>query len=122
MQIERDSVVTIRYTIADIEGNVLDRSEPSLTYLHGGYDGIFPLVEEALHGKAVGDACSLRLEPEDAFGDYDANLVRTEPRDLFPGNVAVGMQFEGAAEGDVGPMLGPRRPRAAEKEGEGGGC
>ena len=100
MQIERDSVVTIRYTIADIEGNVLDRSEPSLTYLHGGYDGIFPLVEEALHGKAVGDACSLRLEPEDAFGDYDANLVRTEPRDLFPGNVAVGMQFEGAAEGD----------------------
>ena len=99
MQIERDSVVTIRYEIADSEGKVIDRSDPSLTYLHGGYDGIFPLVEEALHGKAVGDECSVRLEPEDAFGEYDAELIRTEPRNLFPKNIKVGMQFEGAAEG-----------------------
>jgi len=99
MQIERDSVVTIRYEIADSEGKVIDRSDPSLTYLHGGYDGIFPLVEEALHGKAVGDECSVRLEPENAFGEYDAELVRVEPRNLFPATVAVGMQFEGAPEG-----------------------
>jgi FKBP-type peptidyl-prolyl cis-trans isomerase SlyD len=99
MQIEKDSVVTIRYEIADTEGKVLDRSDPSLTYLHGGYDGIFPLVEEALHGKNIGDQCSVRLEPEDAFGEYDAELVRIEPRHLFPATVAVGMQFEGAPEG-----------------------
>jgi len=99
MQIERNSVVTISYEIADVDGKVLDRSEPSLTYLHGGYDGIFPLVEEALHGKAVGEACSVRLEPDDAFGEYDADLVRVEPRKLFPATVKTGMQFEGAPEG-----------------------
>ena len=46
-------------------------------------------------GKGVGDACRVRLEPEDAFGDYDAELVQIEPIDKFPQNVAVGMQFEG---------------------------
>ncbi len=70
-----------------------------MSYLHGGYDGIFPAVEETLHGKDVGDRCVVQMEPDDAFGEYDHDLVRTEPRSLFPPNVAVGMQFEGGAEG-----------------------
>jgi FKBP-type peptidyl-prolyl cis-trans isomerase SlyD len=47
----------------------------------------------------------LRLEPDDAFGEYDAELVRVEPRDRFPPNIAVGMQFEGAPEDDDDDML-----------------
>ncbi len=39
------------------------------------------------------------MEPDDAFGDYDEKLVRVEPRERFPENVSVGMQFEGAPEG-----------------------
>jgi FKBP-type peptidyl-prolyl cis-trans isomerase SlyD len=38
---------------------------------------------------------SLTLEPEDAFGEYDAELLRVEPRDRFPEILEVGMQFEG---------------------------
>jgi len=34
------------------------------------------------------------LEPDDAFGEYDAELVRVEAQDRFPDNVKVGMQFE----------------------------
>jgi FKBP-type peptidyl-prolyl cis-trans isomerase SlyD len=40
------------------------------------------------------------MEPDDAFGEYEHELVRAEPRDMFPKEVAVGMQFEGGAEGD----------------------
>ena len=55
-------------------------------------------------GKNAGERCRIRLEPEDAFGDYDAELVRMEPRDKFPGNLEVGMRFEGRGEG-TGTML-----------------
>jgi FKBP-type peptidyl-prolyl cis-trans isomerase SlyD len=99
MQISRNSVVTISYQLAEPDGTVLEKSDSPLTYLHGGYEGIFPLVEEALQGKSVGDSASVRLEPDDAFGDYDEELIRVEPRNLFPATVSVGMQFEGAAEG-----------------------
>jgi FKBP-type peptidyl-prolyl cis-trans isomerase SlyD len=100
MQIAKNSVVTIRYDLTDNEGNQLEKGDPVLSYIHGGYDGIFPLVEEALHGKSVGDEVSVRMEPDDAFGEYDENLMRVEPRDMFPANVEVGMQFEGGAEGE----------------------
>jgi FKBP-type peptidyl-prolyl cis-trans isomerase SlyD len=100
MQIAKNSVVTIRYDLTDNEGNQLEKGDPVLSYIHGGYDGIFPLVEEALHGKSVGDEVSVRMEPDDAFGEYDENLLRVEPRDMFPANVEVGMQFEGGAEGE----------------------
>jgi len=71
-----------------------------MSYLHGGYDGIFPLVEESLQGKAIGDEMTVSLEPEDAFGDYDENLLRVEPREVFPKNIEVGMQFEGVPQGE----------------------
>jgi FKBP-type peptidyl-prolyl cis-trans isomerase SlyD len=55
-------------------------------------------VEEALHGKDVGDTCSVTLTPEDAFGEYEHELVEVEARSAFPKDLAVGMQFEGAPE------------------------
>jgi FKBP-type peptidyl-prolyl cis-trans isomerase SlyD len=99
MIIEKNSVVTIAYALSDIDGNILEKSEPAVSYIHGGYDGIFPHVEEALHGKSVGQECTVRLEPDDAFGEYDEALVHVEPKKLFPPDVTVGMQFEGSPEG-----------------------
>ena len=89
----------------DAQGKLIDQGKEPLTYLHGGYDGIFARVEAALAGKAEGETLRLRLEPDDAFGEYDAELVRVEPRDLFPPNIAIGMQFEGAPEDDDDEML-----------------
>jgi len=99
MKIAKDTVVSLRYELFDSEGELLEKVEDPVSYLHGGYDGIFPLVEEALHGKAVGDHCNVTMKPEDAFGEYDHALVEVEPRSVFPENVAVGMQFEGGPEG-----------------------
>jgi FKBP-type peptidyl-prolyl cis-trans isomerase SlyD len=91
-------VVSLTYELFGEDGAVIERTEAPVSYLHGGYDGIFPLVEEALEGHDVGYACRVDLKPDDAFGEYEAELVRTEARDLFPPNVNVGMQFEGSAD------------------------
>ena len=99
MQIGKDTVVSLNYELSDSSGKVIEQTKAPITYLHGGYDGIFPLVETALQGKAVGDKCKVTLEPDDAFGEYEADMVRSEPKSLFPENISVGMQFEGAIEG-----------------------
>ncbi|MFZ6861123.1 FKBP-type peptidyl-prolyl cis-trans isomerase [Undibacterium sp. Ji67W] len=98
MKIVKNSVVTARYKLADAQDNLIEDGQEPMVYLHGGYDNIFPKIEEALEGKEVGFATTLQLDPEDAFGDYDAALVKVEPRSRFPSPLEVGMQFEGMPE------------------------
>ncbi|HEY8119394.1 MAG TPA: peptidylprolyl isomerase [Methylophilaceae bacterium] len=99
MQIAMNTVVTMTYELRDAAGNILEASADPVTYLHGGYDNIFPRVEEELHGKSVGDTVEITLEPADAFGEYDEELVQMEPLSAFPTkDVKVGMQFEGEDE------------------------
>ncbi len=97
-QIAKNSVVTLNYTVRDTDGAVIDDGEHPLVYLHGGYDGIFPVLEETLHGKKVGEVLQLKLQPEDAFGDYDEELILVEDAKLFPENIEVGMSFERVSE------------------------
>jgi len=99
MQVAKDTVVTLEYRVTDSDGELIDEGKEPLIYLHGGYDGIFPRIEEELQGKEVGGAFEIKLQPEDAFGDYDAELVKIEDRNLFPDNIEVGLQFERATEG-----------------------
>lgn len=98
MLIARNTVVTLKYNVRDVDGTSIDEGTAPMVYLHGGYGGIFDRIEEELQGKAVGDALEVKLEPEDAFGEYDAELVVIEPRQLFPDNIEVGMQFERGSE------------------------
>ena len=98
MRIGKNTVVSLTYHLSGSEGNLIEQADQPLTYLHGGHDGIFPLVEQALEGREVGYVCEVRLAPDEAFGEYEEELVRVEPRRLFPPNLKVGMQFEGSAE------------------------
>ena len=98
MPIDKDTVVALTYELYDTDGALVEKTDAPVEYLHGGYEGIFPLVEHELDGKDVGDTCRVRLEPDDAFGEYDAGLVHLESRDKFPDNLAIGMQFEGEGE------------------------
>jgi FKBP-type peptidyl-prolyl cis-trans isomerase SlyD len=93
--INRGTVVKLDYELKDGDGELLEDEGAHLEYLHGGYGGIFPKVEEALEGKDTGHVLSITLEPDDAFGEYDAELLRVEPRNLFPEDTEVGMRFEG---------------------------
>jgi FKBP-type peptidyl-prolyl cis-trans isomerase SlyD len=74
-------------------------SAPSeLAYLHGGYGQMLEALEKALEGKGPGESILVQLEPDQAFGEYDAQLVRVEPQERYGEGVAVGMQVE---EGDT---------------------
>ena len=99
MRVLKDTVVSLNYELSDASGKILEKTDTPISYLHGGYGGIFPLVEEALHEMEIGHSCSISMEPENTFGEYDEELIRVEPRSSFPDNVAVGMHFEGGAEG-----------------------
>jgi len=96
MEIVKNTVVSLQYEMFDEDGALLDQtqSDEPMVYLHGGYDGIFPLVEEALQGKKLGDKIDVAMEPDDAFGEREEDLVRVEPQDVFPEEIEVGMMFE----------------------------
>ncbi len=98
MKIGKNSVVTAHYIMKDAQDNLIEEGQEPMVYLHGGYDNVFLKIEEALEGKEKGYSTIIQLNPEDAFGDYDAELVKVEPRERFPSPLEVGMQFEGMPE------------------------
>lgn len=101
MRIENNSIVTLSYEVLDTDGTVIDAGETPLKYLHGGYGDIFAAIEEALQGKAAGDTVTVKLQPDQAYGEYDADLVVIESLDVLPQPLSIGMQIEGQAEGDA---------------------
>ena len=98
MLIEVPCVVSLTWKLRDAHGQEIDELAEPVEFLVGG-DDLLPKVEEALTGHEAGWSASLHLEPEHAFGDYDADLVFFEPRTLFPDEVEVGMQFDGVPPG-----------------------
>jgi FKBP-type peptidyl-prolyl cis-trans isomerase SlyD len=65
-----------------------------LSYVHGGYGQLFDKLERALEGRQAGDALQLQLEPEEAFGEYDPELVRLEKAERYGEGVTAGMEVE----------------------------
>ncbi|HYY60881.1 MAG TPA: peptidylprolyl isomerase [Burkholderiales bacterium] len=86
-------MVGVRVALADAQGAEL--SPPAeLSYLHGGYGEMLPALEQALEGKGAGESVGVQLEPEQAFGEYDPQLLRVEPLGRYGEGVTVGMQIE----------------------------
>ena len=100
MKILKNTIVSLRYKLTDAQNNVIEEPEAPMVYLHGGYDGTFPKIETALDGQDVGYETTLQLDPGDAFGEYDPELLKIEPRTRFPDPLEVGMQFEGVPDAD----------------------
>lgn len=94
MEINQQCVVGLTWTMKDTVGEVLDVLDDPVEFLVGG-DDLFDTIEAALQGHEAGAKLDLHLEPEQAFGDYDENLVFLDPRELFPADVEEGMTFEG---------------------------
>ncbi|MFZ4537455.1 FKBP-type peptidyl-prolyl cis-trans isomerase [Propionivibrio sp.] len=100
MQVVKNTVVTLDYSVSDPDGELVDAGQEPLVYLHGGYDDIFPMIEEAVQEKRIGESVIVKMQPDDAFGEYDAELIQIEPRTDFPKELQVGMQFEGVPDSD----------------------
>jgi FKBP-type peptidyl-prolyl cis-trans isomerase SlyD len=106
MKIAKENVVSIHYTLTNDAGEVLDSSsggEP-LEYLHG-FGNIIPGLEAALVGKSAGDKFKVTVEPAQAYGERNDQLVQKVPRSQFPqpNQIQAGMQFQ--ANGPHGPMV-----------------
>jgi FKBP-type peptidyl-prolyl cis-trans isomerase SlyD len=105
MQITKDAVVLIHYTLRNDAGETLDSSagrEP-LAYLHGNGNLVAGLERE-LDGKTAGDKLSVKIAPADGYGEYDKSLVQRIPRRTLKGigNLRVGMQLQ--AQSAQGPQ------------------
>jgi FKBP-type peptidyl-prolyl cis-trans isomerase SlyD len=101
MAITRDSVVTIRYTLKDDAGEVIDSSasgEP-LMYLHG-HGNLIPGLERELTGREVGEELSVTVAPAEGYGEHDERLVQSVPRKALRGvmDVKAGMRLSTHSE------------------------
>jgi FKBP-type peptidyl-prolyl cis-trans isomerase SlyD len=94
VKIEKGCLVSLDVAMFDAQGQLLEKTESPLVYLHGAGD-IFAPIEAALSGQEAGYRTSVPLEPGDAFGEADTSLVHlVECRRLGP-KVEVGMRYEG---------------------------
>ena len=100
MKIAKNTIVSLRYKLTDAQNNVIEEPDSPMVYLHGGYEGTFPKIETLLDGQDIGYEATIQLEPSEAFGEYDPELLKIEPRTRFPEPLEVGMQFEGVPDAD----------------------
>ena len=105
MQVANNTVVTVSYVVTDEEGQVVGRTDPKRPVVAlVGHGYLVPGLEAALMGKEAGVEFALRLEPKDAFGEFNQGLVQTIDRALFGDfPVEVGNAFE--ADTSAGPRL-----------------
>ena len=96
MEISQNCVVALTWVLKDTLGEKLDVLDEPVEFLMGGKD-LLPAIEEALQGHGVGASLNLQIEPEQAFGDFNDQLLFLEPRALFPAELEVGLTLEGSA-------------------------
>lgn len=105
MKVAKDLVVSLAYQVRTEDGVLVDESPVSapLDYLHG-HGSLISGLETALEGHEVGDKFDVAVGANDAYGQYDENLVQRVPKDVFMGvdELQVGMRF--LAETDQGPV------------------
>ena len=95
MQIGKDTTVTLRLKVWGLNGKLIEDGRQPIAYLHGGYGNLPSAIERALEGHTTGYQVTLELQPQDAFGERDENLVQTISRKQFPPGVKVGGQLQG---------------------------
>ncbi len=108
MQISENKVASIHYTLKDDAGQVLDSSSEGqpLTYLQG-FGNIIPGLEQEMAGKSVGDKFEVTVEPEDAYGFRQDEMIQAVPRSAFDGvdNIEVGMRFQAQTANGPVPVV-----------------
>lgn len=98
MVIAKNRLVALKYRLTDEKGNILNEGHESIAYLHGEYGHIFPALEKELEGKKEGDIFHITLSPQEAFGQYQEDLVVTEALSELPEDLFVGMEVDGYME------------------------
>ena len=100
MKVANQRVVSFHYTLTDDQGQELDSSKGSqpLTYIHGT-SGLIPGLERELEGREAGDSFQASIQPADAYGEMNPDLIQDVPLDVLSGieNLEVGMRLQSRA-------------------------
>ena len=89
MQVAKNTVVTLDYSVTDPDGELVDAGQEPIVYLHGGYDDIFPMIEEAVHGKKIGESVTIkRLHGEGALKRRIMDMGLTKGTEVYVRKVA----------------------------------
>ncbi len=95
MEISKNKLVYLDYTMHNADGKHLNPNEGELIYLHGGYGHTFPAFENAIDGKVVDDTFKITFPPEEAFGKYDEELLVKGQLSDLPKDIYLGMELDG---------------------------
>lgn len=105
MQIIKNKVAILDYTLKDDEGEIIDESQNGeFAYLHGAQN-IIPGLEGALEGKQAGDKVSVSIEPADAYGEKDPDRIQVVPREMFEAGTDIQQGMEFHAQSPDGQMM-----------------
>jgi len=103
-RVKADSLVTLHYRLATADDTELVSTfagNPSTLQLGNGE--LAPTLEACLDGLPVGEHHVFLLEPQQAFGQYSAQLVKRFAREELPQGAAIelhgAIEFEGPEGG-----------------------
>ncbi len=93
--------VKIHYTGTLDDGTQFDSSagrDPFEFQL--GQGSVIPGFDRAVEGMAIGESKTVRLEPDDAYGQRSEQLIQDLPRNVLPDDLTpeVGMGLQGRAQ------------------------
>ena len=96
MAIEANKVVTMNFKLTDDQGNILDSTEHGgpFSYLTGK-NNILPKLEEAVNNMIIGTKKQIKLDAENAYGNYNEQIVQVVGKENFPEDfvLEVGMEY-----------------------------
>jgi FKBP-type peptidyl-prolyl cis-trans isomerase SlpA len=101
-----DSTVTVHYTGKLEDGTIFDTSlvegrEPLKAKLGEGQ--LIPGFESGLIDMTIGENKTIDINPTEAYGEYNNELIVEVPKNNVPENVEVGMMLQ--TFGPMGPSI-----------------
>ena len=105
-KITQNSTVTVNYTGKLEDGTIFDTSlvegrEPLKAKLGEGQ--LIPGFESGLIDMTIGENKTIDINPTDAYGEYNNELIVEVPKNNVPENVEVGMMLQ--TFGPMGPSI-----------------
>ena len=102
--VEDNAVISIHYTLTELDGDLLDSSEGQepMVFL-AGHGNIVKGLEAALIGQQVGNEIEVTIEPDDAYGPIQEEAIRSVPLTACEDveDLEIGMRFH--LQTDKGP-------------------
>lgn len=95
LAVTADTVVKVKMKVTTAGKDFEEETDGEGVSVLIGHNDTLPAIEKALMGKKVGDKIHLKLEPEDAFGESDPDLILAVPNALLGDHIEPGMKIEG---------------------------